>query len=1276
MGGVMHRSQSSASRRRFGKMARRNRILHLEHLEDRRLLAQTVGLLMSDFDPSRGYTLFAPSTSTTTYLIDQDGKAVNSWFSQYQPMPSYLVGSSLAGPGGTDETGLYEPGDMLRSGQVNWALDANGQLVDGDPTQPGVQRVPLLKQMAAPGGSGIVELYNWEGDLKWQFALNEVASVNAGYTGTPDRRLHHDIELMPNGHILMIAWERFSQEQAVAHGRNPGLLQAADRSELWPDMVIEVDPSLNRPVDVDGDGETDLLISGKNAIVWQWHLWDHVVQDDYPNKPNYGSIAAHPHKADLNYVPVDEGSGGQLADWTHFNGIDYNPHLDQIVVSSREFSEFWVIDHSTTTAEAAGSTGGRSGMGGDIIYRWGSPHVYGRGTLADQQMRFQHDPTWIDRGRPGEQNFLIFDNGWNRAGAESWSQVLEIDAPDDQQWVLNNDIDGTADDLIVFGTKALNYLEDFANLPAPWSSSWMPLTGNWDALGGDSGGFYDPENNVFLLTNQTAADTAWSDLVVLDGPVGADAAWLPISGDWDDNGTDDAGLYDPAVKTFYQRAADGTWSSFSVPGAAAGLLPVAGDWDGLGADTVGLYQPLTGHWWFSNAVGAWSTDIDLPAPGPVGPNWRPIAGNWDGLEGDTVGLYDPATNNWYLNNRLDGSLTQLVTILAPVGVPAKWLPVAGDWNNNGADSVGLYDPSFYTLMPGQPFTPYSASWTYASTPRSDFFGRIISGSQRLPNGNTLINEGTEGRFFEVTPQKNIVWEYKNPLSLQVGAPPGILDFNEPVPALAFDGIPGVYGNMVFRAYRYEADFTPQFLDGGLTGDAPIELYPNYFDTPALYDPATNNWYLNNHSDGTISDLILFNTGTKDPATWIPVAGDWNGDGLDSVGLYNAADRQFYLNNNVDGTTTGFITIQVPMALVSATWKHVTGDWDGDGIDEVGVYDPVSNNWWLNTGDAAWSAPIFVPAPADVPASWIPITGDWNGDGVDSMGLYDPSTNNWYLNNKNDGTWTDDGVSGITVLAPVRVPSTWVPLTGDWNGNGRDTVGLYDPSTGDWFLNNKIDGTIANMYTVPGRREPATWLPITGDWDGTGAVAPAALLAAGEITAASLPAARNPYNPLDANGDGTSSALDVLSVVNAINVIGDGPLNGPLPGSEGRGLYADVNGDNLLSPVDVLKLINHLNAQVAAPVPQAASGSSQWLAYGYVKNVELETPAPEAPQSSDMPPLAAASASPLWPSLNQNTPPSATAAIAAAEGEAWNDDLLEEILDEVAETVADAWGQAG
>jgi len=239
------------------------------------------------------------------------------------------------------------------------------------------------------GIGGRVERLTWNSTVTWSYE----------YT-TTDHCLHHDVCMLPTGNILMIAWEAKTAADAIAHGRDPDTLQAG---ELWPDHIIEIRPS-------------------DNTIVWQWHLWDHLIQDFDPTKANYGTIADHPELININY------GGRILADWTHTNRIDYNPAFDQIMLSVHGFSELWVIDHSTTTQEAAGHTGGRYHHGGDLLYRWGNPRTYHRGTEHDQQLFGQHDAHWIDPEIPGAGDILIFNNGIGRPNT-TYTSLIEIHPP-------------------------------------------------------------------------------------------------------------------------------------------------------------------------------------------------------------------------------------------------------------------------------------------------------------------------------------------------------------------------------------------------------------------------------------------------------------------------------------------------------------------------------------------------------------------------------------------------------------------------------------------------------------------------------------------------------------------------------------------------------------------------------------------------------------------------------------------------------------------------------
>lgn len=298
-----------------------------------------------------GLTLYQPFTGTTAYLIDDTGTVVESWPNTATPGLSVY---------------MLPDGDVMRTRNI---------AVGGAGTGGGLERV------------------SYDGTVEWSFSF---------FTSTLIP--HHDIEVLPNGNVLLIAWEELGGAKAIAEGRNP----ATTGSTFAPDTVYEIMPT----------GPTT------GTVVWEWHSIDHVVQEFDAGKPNFGQISAHPELIDINYGP----SG----DWLHFNGIDYNADLDQIAISVPNFDEIWIIDHSTTTAEAAGHTGGNSGKGGDLLYRYGNPMTYGRGTPADQVLYFNHDVQWIEEGLPGAGNLMVFNNGQGRPTGD-WSSVDEWAPPVDAQ---------------------------------------------------------------------------------------------------------------------------------------------------------------------------------------------------------------------------------------------------------------------------------------------------------------------------------------------------------------------------------------------------------------------------------------------------------------------------------------------------------------------------------------------------------------------------------------------------------------------------------------------------------------------------------------------------------------------------------------------------------------------------------------------------------------------------------------------------------------------------
>jgi len=363
------------------------------------------GVSLNDAKALKGYTLVAPLNSTKAYLIDMEGHVVKTWETGVTPGAS---------------TYLLDNGNLLRTGNLGAKNKING---------------------AAVGGR-VLEIA-WDGEVVWDYTY-------ATETSQP----HHDICKLPNGNVLMVVWDKKTKDEALAAGRRPGGV----KDHVLADAIIEVKPT----------GKTT------GEIVWEWHVWDHLVQDFDKTKANYGNVAAKAELIDVNFgsgalaalmankddldklrdlgyvggapQPKKDGKGpdgkdgkgpdgkgpggpgGLTPDWLHTNAIAYNADLDQIVVSIHEFSEIWIIDHSTSTAEAKGHAGGRSGKGGDLLYRWGNPKAYRSGTNADQRLFAQHNAHWIPKGLPGAGNLIVFNNGGRRPDG-SYSSVDEIVLP-------------------------------------------------------------------------------------------------------------------------------------------------------------------------------------------------------------------------------------------------------------------------------------------------------------------------------------------------------------------------------------------------------------------------------------------------------------------------------------------------------------------------------------------------------------------------------------------------------------------------------------------------------------------------------------------------------------------------------------------------------------------------------------------------------------------------------------------------------------------------------
>jgi hypothetical protein len=207
------------------------------------------------------------------------------------------------------------------------------------------------------GMTGRIQKWSYSNILLWDYTYSSSTYC-----------LHHDHCPLPNGNVLVISYD----VKTATDASNAG---ATSSITIWAEKVMELQP----------------VGTNSAIVVWEWKVWDHLVQNLYPTKANYQtSIVNHPELLNINYQTQK--------DWMHMNGIDYNPVLDQIIVSSHNLNEWYIIDHSTTTAQAAGHTGGNSGKGGDFLYRWGNPAAYQ--ATGTKILSVTHDAHFIPEGSP------------------------------------------------------------------------------------------------------------------------------------------------------------------------------------------------------------------------------------------------------------------------------------------------------------------------------------------------------------------------------------------------------------------------------------------------------------------------------------------------------------------------------------------------------------------------------------------------------------------------------------------------------------------------------------------------------------------------------------------------------------------------------------------------------------------------------------------------------------------------------------------------------------
>ncbi|MCB4799281.1 arylsulfotransferase family protein [Neotamlana laminarinivorans] len=286
---------------------------------------------------------------------DNDTEQTNNDDSDYDTSTYILV---------VDQTGqgadiIDHDGDILFSWDFDDAIGNDASLLSD-----GSMIVCLKANDAAitfGGYGGKFQKINADQTTDWEVSYS-----------TTTQTAHHDVEYLSNGNIIFPVWEELTASDAAEQG-------FSGSQDIYPEAIVEMNPLTQE-------------------IVWEWHATDHLIQDYDSTKLNYGSVEENPNKIDINY-----NSSQDNGDIMHANGITVDEDNDIIYVTINNYSEVWVIDHSTTTAEAATSSGGNYNLGGDLIYRFGNPLTYDN--IGDVTLNDVHYPNLLDTG-----NMLVFSN--------------------------------------------------------------------------------------------------------------------------------------------------------------------------------------------------------------------------------------------------------------------------------------------------------------------------------------------------------------------------------------------------------------------------------------------------------------------------------------------------------------------------------------------------------------------------------------------------------------------------------------------------------------------------------------------------------------------------------------------------------------------------------------------------------------------------------------------------------------------------------------------------
>jgi uncharacterized protein (TIGR03118 family) len=462
------------------------------------------------------------------------------------------------------------------------------------------------------------------------------------------------------------------------------------------------------------------------------------------------------------------------------------------------------------------------------------------------------------------------------------------------------------------------------------------------------------------------------------------------------------------------------------------------------------FDPMTGSLWESENGDDASDEMNRITAGSNG-GWVQIMGPADRIRDfkQIETSFTPLQGNLPLAGNLPFSAIDPATFL-PALQQMRWPP------SLIADTPGQARTSLF-VIPGSHYDDPEFTWKWAVAPAGiGFVGNglgpkfagdlFVGGSRTFLDGGYLFDfkfdhsrqhfAFSDPRLADKVDDNDYKFDEGESSSLVIGKNFGIVT----------DIMTGPDGNL----------YVTSLSDGKVYL---ITKKPGLPTTQAAFDQSTATWYLRGSYGPGGTDVTPFAYGGKG---WIPLLGDWDGDGNSSIGVFDPQTATWYLKNS-DAPGAPDIA---PFRYGAPGWIPVVGDWTGSGKTTIGVVDPATETWYLRNSNSP-GAPDIAPFRYGAPG-WIPVVGDWTGSGKTTIGVVDPATETWYLRNSNS--------SGAPDFTPFRYGAPgWVPVAADWDGDGTTTIGVVDPATETWFLRNSNSPGAPDI--APFRYGAPGWVPL-------------------------------------------------------------------------------------------------------------------------------------------------------------------------------------------------------